>query len=52
MECTHGKVREDLLEGLKRGVRDVPAIFINEEEYPGEATFKGVSEVIETKLRT
>ena len=45
------QVREDLLLGLERGVRDVPAIFINDEDFTGEVSFKGISEAIEIKLR-
>ena len=45
------QVREDLLEGLERGVRDVPTIFVAEEEYKGDVTFKGMSEAIEIGLR-
>lgn len=45
------QVREDLLEGLDRGVRDVPAIFINGKIYEGEQNFSGISEAVETEMR-
>ncbi|WP_207496671.1 DsbA family protein [Aridibaculum aurantiacum] len=46
------QVREDLMEGLDRGVRDVPAVFINGDRYEGEFTFSGLTQAIEIKLRT
>jgi protein-disulfide isomerase len=45
------QVREDLLEGLAKGVRDVPAIFISGQLYEGPVTFSGITQAIETKLR-
>ncbi len=44
------QVREDLLEGLGKGVRNVPTIFINNALYEGELTFSGITEEIERQL--
>jgi protein-disulfide isomerase len=45
------QVREDLLEGLAKGVRNVPGIFINDKLYLGEVNFTGLSQAIEIELR-
>jgi len=39
-------VRNDLLEGLGKGVRDVPTFFINDEMYTGKPTLEGLKKVI------
>lgn len=39
-------VKNDLMEGLARGVRDVPTFFINEELYEGKPTFEGLKRAI------
>src|ERR1043165_7918124 len=39
-------VRNDLLEGLDKGVRDVPTFFINGELYEGKPTFEGLKRAI------
>lgn len=39
-------VRNDLLEGLDKGVRDVPTFFINDELYEGKPTFEGLKRAI------
>lgn len=44
-------VRNDLMEGLSRGVREVPAIFINGDCYTGPCTFQGIASVIENCLK-
>jgi protein-disulfide isomerase len=44
-------VRADLLEGLNRGIREVPVFFINGEEVAGLPTLKNLSEAIENALR-
>src|SRR3984885_4456092 len=48
-------VRSDLLEGLDKGVRDVPAFFINGELFTGKPTFenlrKGIEEAIKQKKK-
>ena len=43
-------VRNDLLEGLNRGVRDVPAIFINNELYTGVVSLLALSAAVEACL--
>lgn len=43
-------VRNDLLEGLDLGVRDVPTFFINDELFEGKPSFEGMKRVIEEKL--
>lgn len=44
------QVRDDLLEGLQKGVREVPAFFINDEKFLGEPDVKTLSLVIENIL--
>jgi len=44
-------VRADLLEGLNRGIREVPVFFINGEEVPGLPTLKNLSEAVEKALQ-
>lgn len=44
-------VRNDLLEGLGKGVRDVPAFFINNELFTGKPTFDGLSKAIDEALK-
>lgn len=39
-------VRNDLLEGLDKGVRDVPTFFINGETFEGKPTFEGLKRAI------
>jgi protein-disulfide isomerase len=56
VNSTYGwQVRSDLLEGLNKGVRDVPAFFINGVLFEGKPTFenlrKGVEEALKQKKR-
>ena len=44
------QVRDDLVEGLSRGVRDIPTFFINGEKYQGKADFDELSEAINSVL--
>ena len=44
-------VRADLLEGLEKGVRDVPAFFVNEERYEGNPTLAGLKKVIDAAVK-
>src|ERR1700743_511677 len=40
VDSTYGwQVKSDLLEGLDKGVRDVPAFFINDKLFTGKPTF-------------
>lgn len=48
---TYGwNVQGDLMEGLERGVRDIPTFFINNAKVEGEPTFKNLSKAIDAKL--
>src|SRR5687768_10581065 len=44
-------VRNDLLEGLDKGVRDVPTFFINGELYEGKPTFEGLKKAINEVIK-
>jgi protein-disulfide isomerase len=44
-------VRNDLMEGLNRGIRDVPAIFINNEQYAGSMSINAIASAIEVYLK-
>jgi protein-disulfide isomerase len=44
-------VRNDLLEGLDMGVRDVPTFFINDEMYEGKPTYEGLKRAIAEALK-
>jgi protein-disulfide isomerase len=53
VNSTYGwQVRSDLLEGLDKGVRDVPAFFINGELFTGKPTFENLRKGIEEALKT
>lgn len=45
-------VRNDLLEGLDQGVRDVPTFFINGELYEGKPTYEGLKRAVTEALKT
>jgi len=56
VNSTYGwQVRSDLLEGLNKGVRDVPAFFINGVLFTGKPTFenlrKGIDEALKQKKK-
>ena len=52
VDSTYGwHVRNDLLEGLDKGVRTVPAFFINGESYTGKITFDELSKAIQASLK-
>lgn len=44
-------VRADLLEGVERGVRDVPAIFINDQLYTGKINLAALSRAVQEPLQ-
>lgn len=44
-------VRNDLMEGLHRGIRDVPAIFINNQPFTGLVTVSNLSAAIDALLK-
>jgi len=52
VNSTYGwQVRSDLLEGLNKGVRDVPAFFINGVLFEGKPTFDNLRKGIEAALK-
>jgi protein-disulfide isomerase len=44
------QVREDLMEGLNKGIRNVPAVFINGELFGEEITLESLSKKVEEYL--
>lgn len=49
---TYGwQVQDDLREALDRGIKEVPAFFINEEPFTGKPTFENLSKVIDLALK-
>ncbi len=52
VNSTYGwQVKSDLMEGLDRGVRDVPAFFINGELFTGKPTYENLSKGITDALK-
>ena len=52
INSTYGwQVRNDLNEGIEKGVRDVPAFFVNGEMVAGKPTFENLSKDIELALK-
>jgi protein-disulfide isomerase len=45
------QVQDDLKEGLDRGVKDLPAFFINDEPFSGKPTFANLSAAIDAALK-
>jgi protein-disulfide isomerase len=45
------QVQDDLREGIDRGVKDLPAFFINEEPFTGKPTFENLSKEIEQAIK-
>lgn len=45
------QVQDDLKEGIDRGVKDLPAFFINDEPLVGKPTFANLSAAIENALK-
>lgn len=45
------QVQDDLKEGLDRGVKELPAFFINDERFIGKPTFANLSVAIELALK-
>jgi protein-disulfide isomerase len=46
------QVRNDLLEALHKGVREVPAIYINDEKFTGRITLNEIKKVIDPLMRS
>lgn len=45
------QVQDDLKEGIGRGVKELPAFFINDEPFTGKPTFANLSAAIELALK-
>jgi protein-disulfide isomerase len=45
------QVQDDLKEGIERGVKELPAFFINDEPFTGKPTFANLSAAIESALK-
>ena len=45
------QVQDDLKEGLNRGVKDLPAFFINDMPFTGKPTFANLSAAIQSALK-
>ena len=52
INSTYGwQVRNDFQEGVNKGVKEIPAFFINGEMVTGKATFENISKEIESALK-
>ncbi|MFN8244616.1 MAG: thioredoxin domain-containing protein [Ferruginibacter sp.] len=52
LNSTYGwQVRNDLNEGIEKGVRTVPAFFVNDEAVEGKPTYEKLSKVISMALK-
>jgi protein-disulfide isomerase len=45
------QVQDDLKEGIDRGIKQIPAFFINDELFTGKPNFENLSKVIDTALK-
>lgn len=45
------QVQDDLKEGISRGVKDIPAFFINDVPFTGKPTFANLSAAIDSALK-
>jgi protein-disulfide isomerase len=45
------QVQDDIKEGHRRGVKEIPAFFINDEPFTGKPTFTNLSNAIEQALK-
>lgn len=45
------QVQDDLKEGINRGVKDIPAFFINDVPFTGKPTFSNLSTAIDAALK-
>jgi protein-disulfide isomerase len=45
------QVQDDLKEGLDRGVKELPAFFINDEKFVGKPTYANLSAAIENAMK-
>lgn len=46
------QVQDDLKEGINRGVKEIPAFFINDVPFTGKPTFANLSAAIEAAMKT
>jgi protein-disulfide isomerase len=44
-------VQDDLKEGINRGVKEIPAFFINDVPVPGKPTYANLSTAIKNALK-
>lgn len=52
MDSMYGwTVRNDLLEGLEMGIREVPVFFFNNERYNGKISYENLKKTIQEKLK-
>lgn len=52
INSTYGwQVRNDFQEGVNKGVKEIPAFFVNGEMVSGKATFENISKEIEAALK-
>jgi protein-disulfide isomerase len=45
------QVQDDLKEGIDRGVKEIPAFFINDEPFKGKPTFENLRKMIDSALK-
>ena len=45
------QVQDDIKEGHNRGVKEIPAFFINDEMYTGKPTFAGLSAALDAAIK-
>ena len=45
------QVQDDLKEGIRRGVKELPAFFINDQSFSGKPTFANLSTAIDAALK-
>src|SRR6185436_7985181 len=45
------QVQDDLKEGIDRGVKELPAFFVNDEPFKGKPTFDNLSKMIDSALK-
>jgi protein-disulfide isomerase len=52
INSTYGwQVRNDFQEGVNKGVKDIPAFFVNGEKFVGKPTYENISKEIEVALK-
>jgi len=51
INSTYGQIRNDFQDGVNKGVKDIPAFFVNGEQVSGKGSFENLSKEIETALK-